>query len=82
MHLKCQIWHICSKCSSVELIFLILPPYIYACLLYHHTTNSAYVCFMLYILISLINLLICRIMTLMVGDSEFVFQYLFIYSAC
>ena len=71
-----------SKYSSLVFEFVILPVYtIYAYLLYCYTANNTGVCCILDNLISLINLLICRILTLLVpGDSGFVYPYLCIYS--
>ena len=47
-----------------------LPVYtVYAFLLYRHTANSTGVCIILNTLISLINLLICRILTLVLAGD-------------
>jgi hypothetical protein len=69
-----------STYSSFVFEFVNLPVYtVYAYLLFSYTANSISVCFIIITLINLINLLICRILTILVaGDSGFVFLYLFI----
>jgi hypothetical protein len=81
MHLKCRVQQMWSKCWSFVFEFVILPVCtVYAYMLYRHTANSTGVRFIINTLISIINILICRILTLLVaGDSGCVLPHLFIY---